>query len=203
MLRNGAGTTNLDLLMTETLSEHGCEVNNDTVRAQCQQPNSDSKAGKGAVSFMNMGTQVHPPLSGNDALSSDGGAWLLSAAQHLARQQWQRAEIALRTAAALGEAPENLAADLEIAMSNQGESLARHPLTLPRTGAASQRRPTALDIAVLARMAWQTSSLDDKTTVDYLRYCATCDEVLAKMIEDPRFERANMSWMHYSKDGDF
>jgi len=37
--------------------------------------------------------------------------------------------------------------------------------------------------------------MDDLDIVRFLRGCATLDEMIAAMIRDPRFERANRPWL--------
>jgi len=42
--------------------------------------------------------------------------------------------------------------------------------------------------------------MDDDDIARFLRGCATLDELMAAMIRDPRFERANRPWLELVRE---
>ena len=104
-----------------------------------------------------------------------------------------RAEIAYRTAIALGEAFEDVREHLDFVLRQQGLDPAAFPATPYRRVDAHDAAPAAPDIALLARAAWGDAALTEAEELAMLRDHASSDAALAAMIDDPRFARARRS----------
>jgi len=139
----------------------------------------------------------------HDMLEANSASWHNLADALLACGEHGRAEIAYRTAAALGHDVSEFCQSLEVAMAAQGVNDGQFPPRRSSFGTAAEQPPGALDIIVLAQLAWQVRVVPDHMILDYLRNCPTRDHALARMIRDPRFERENLSWIHVIRDGDF
>lgn len=98
-----------------------------------------------------------------------------------------RAEVAYRTAIALGEAYDDVREHLDFVMQRQGIDPADQPAAIYRPAAAAEAVPAAPDIALFARVAWDEAGLPEDEELALLRRYSSCDALLAAMIEDPRF----------------
>ncbi|OYY77118.1 MAG: hypothetical protein B7Y43_11535 [Sphingomonas sp. 28-62-20] len=123
---------------------------------------------------------------------------------HMAKEQenFMRAEIAYRTACALGARPQDVVEHLQFVMARQNADEGRFPIRFYRPGPAAQQPPAQPDVALLAKLAWLVGGMDDQDMVKLLRTNATCDALLAMMIGDPRFERANRDWIELVREGE-
>lgn len=119
---------------------------------------------------------------------------------HVAKEAgaFARAEIAYRSAIALGEAFEDVREHLDFVLRQQGIDPAAFPAVPYRRVAAHEAAPAAPDLAVLARAAWGEATLAEQEELALLRKNATCDALLAALIDDPRFARAR--WLSADKD---
>lgn len=111
---------------------------------------------------------------------------------HVAKEAgaFGRAEIAYRTAIALGEAYEDVREHLVFAIERQGDEPADYPATAYRHANAGEAAPAAPDIWLFARVAWRQDDVDHDEARDLLRSHRTCDALLSTMIADPRFADA-------------
>ncbi|AOL93443.1 ABC transporter ATP-binding protein [Porphyrobacter sp. LM 6] len=108
---------------------------------------------------------------------------------HVAKEAgaFERAEIAYRTAIALGEAFEDVREHLDFVLRRQGTDLAAWPAAIYQRVPAAMAAPAAPDLAVLVRAAWGEPALAEAEERDLLRRHATCNALLATIIADPRF----------------
>ena len=97
-----------------------------------------------------------------------------------------RAEIAYRTAIALGENPADVREHLEFVMARQGVSKEEFPIRLYSGGEASASAPAYPDIAMLASAVQVEAQIDDSRALDLLRSCDTCDDMLAALLHELR-----------------
>lgn len=116
---------------------------------------------------------------------------------HMAKEQerFVSAEIAYRTACALGAAPTDVDPHLRFVMVRQGLEKHRHPILHHKTVSQRNQVPGRPDVLACARLLWSALGMDDDDIIRFLRSCATLDDLMAAMIRDPRFERVNRSWL--------
>lgn len=116
---------------------------------------------------------------------------------HMVKEQgfFELAEIAYRTAAALGAEPQDVHPHLYFVMEQQGVTEGRYPVRFHEKTAQHRQVPGRPDLLALARLLWGAADVTDDEQIAFLRTCATLDELAAKMITDPRFERANRVWL--------
>lgn len=121
---------------------------------------------------------------------------------HMAKEQEQfvRAENAYRTACALGASPQDVDPHLRFVMVRQGLGEHRFPILHHKTGSQREQVPGRPDVLALARLLWGALGMDDDDIARFLRSCATLDELMAAMIRDPRFERANRPWLELVRE---
>ncbi len=123
---------------------------------------------------------------------------------HMAKEQdnFIRAEISYRTACALGARPQDVVEHLRFVMVRQNADEGKFPIRFYRPGRAAQQPPAQPDVALLAKLAWLVGGMDDQDMVGLLRGNANCDALLATMIRDSRFERANRDWIELVREGE-
>ncbi len=123
---------------------------------------------------------------------------------HMAKEQdnFTSAEIFYRTGCALGAQPQDVVEHLRFVMVRQNADEDRFPIRFYRPGQAAQQPPAQPDVALLAKLAWLVGGMDDQDMVGLLRANATCDALLATMIRDSRFERANRDWIELVREGE-
>jgi tetratricopeptide (TPR) repeat protein len=116
---------------------------------------------------------------------------------HMAKEQgeFERAEIAYRTACALGAKPSDVAEHLRFAMARNGCDEGQSPIRFHVERPAALQVPGEPDVAAFGRLLWQVGGIADEHVLQLLRRCATCDDLVAAMCSDTRFERANRSWL--------
>ena len=109
---------------------------------------------------------------------------------HMAKEQGAdaRAEIGYRSAIALGEAYADVREHLDLVLRRQGTDLAARPAHIYRGEDAQRDAPAASDILLFAQAAWGSDAVGEAEMLRLLRSCATCDEALAAMLADPRFD---------------
>ncbi len=112
-----------------------------------------------------------------------------------------RAETAYRTACSLGEPIAEIEPFITFTLEAQGLALADHPIRPYRAGPAQEEPPGSPDVALFAQMAWNRESLSDDDILALLRAAPTCDDLLAAMIADERFERAQHAWLAEARLG--
>jgi len=122
---------------------------------------------------------------------------------HCARESGSlvRAEIAYRTACALGEPMAEIEPFIGVVLDAQGMSLADHPIFPYRAGAAPDEPPGWPDITLFARMAWQCDEVSEEEVLSLMRRHPTCDGLLAEMIGDNRFATAHHLWIAERRAG--
>lgn len=131
-----------------------------------------------------------------------GGYWVQHG--HMLKEQelFLEAEISYRTAAAYGAPGHDVLEHFRFVMARQAIEEWRYPVRFYRTGTAASQVPGAPDIDALARLVWHVGGVVAADTADLLRRCASCDELLAAMIADARFERANRDWLSVVRNGE-
>ena len=123
---------------------------------------------------------------------------------HMAKEQDRLtvAEIAYRTACALGAPPHDVVEHLRFVLGRQGIAEHRFPIRFPEPGPQAQQVPGRPDVIAFARLLWGVRTLDDGDLCDLLRRCGSLDALVAAMIRDPRFERANRDWLELVQEAE-
>lgn len=108
---------------------------------------------------------------------------------HAAKEGGQdvRAEIAYRTACAMGEPAADVVEHLTFVVARTGTDPTAWPLHPFRKGEASQQTPGRPDVEALAWLLWKGVMPTDAEVLALLRRHATCDALVAAMITDDRF----------------
>lgn len=116
---------------------------------------------------------------------------------HMAKEQnaFDRAEIAYRTACAFGARPIDVVEHLRFVMARSGCDEWQAPIRFHADGPGALQPPGEPDVAVFGRLLWQVGGISDQHTLDLLRRCGSCDELVVAMVQDTRFERANRIWL--------
>ncbi|WP_421852531.1 hypothetical protein [Novosphingobium sp.] len=116
---------------------------------------------------------------------------------HMAKEQnaFDRAEIAYRTACAFGAQPSDVIEHLRFVMARSGCDEGQAPIRFHTEGSGALQVPGEPDVAVFGRLLWQVGGIADHHTLDLLRRCGSCDELVVAMVQDTRFERANRIWL--------
>ncbi|WP_313958599.1 ABC transporter ATP-binding protein [Novosphingobium sp. 9] len=107
------------------------------------------------------------------------------------RDLFERAEIAYRTACALGEPVQDVEEHLAFVVARQGMDLDACPPGRYRKGDVPRQAPGRPDLELFARIAWHLSPIGDEDAARLLRDHPTLDHLLAAMVRDPRFQQAN------------
>ncbi len=123
---------------------------------------------------------------------------------HMAKEQnhFARAEISYRSACALGAPPKDVIEHLRFVIIRQELDPLRHPVQFYKSGPAPLQPPAEADVLAFARLMWRVNSMDDQDMLNLLRSNTTCDDLLAAMIADSRFERANRDWLELVREGE-
>lgn len=123
---------------------------------------------------------------------------------HMAKEQqnFAGAEVAYRTACALGAAPPLFMEHLRFVMAQQHADLGVWPIHPYRAGPAARQAPAQPDVDILARLLWRVGGLSQEDMLRLLRTSSSCDELVATMCADPRFERANRDWLELVEEGE-
>lgn len=108
---------------------------------------------------------------------------------HVAKEggHYARAELAYRTACAMGEPAADVIEHLRFVIAQRGDDVAAWPIHPYRKGAAASQTPGRPDVTALAFLLWRGAVPDDVEALALLRRHATCDALAAAMIADPRF----------------
>lgn len=101
-----------------------------------------------------------------------------------------RAEIAYRSAIALGEPEMDVREHLAFVMDRQGKRYDAGHMRSYQKMSAPKQPPAMPDIALLARAAWGIADVPAQDAAMLLQTCESCDQLLAAMIEDDRFDTA-------------
>lgn len=101
-----------------------------------------------------------------------------------------RAEIAYRSAIALGEPISDVRQHLDFVLERQGQPAHDGRSQVYCAVPAKDQPPAAPDIALFARSLWNTSEPLQSDYLVLLRTSQNCDQLLAAMIEDTRFSSA-------------
>lgn len=121
---------------------------------------------------------------------------------HMLKEQgyFALAEIAYRTAAAFGAQTQDVRPHLLFVMERQGADPGRWPMRLREPGALHRQAPGRPDLLGLARLLWAAHEVADDEQLALLRQCASLDELVAAMIADGRFEKANRVWLELLRE---
>jgi hypothetical protein len=123
---------------------------------------------------------------------------------HMAKEQndFVRAEISYRSACALGAKPEDVVEHLRFVVMRQDIDPGRYPPFFYKSGHAASQPPAEADVILFAKLVWRVGGMDNNDMVTLLRASASCDDLLATMVADARFERANRDWLELVVDGE-
>lgn len=108
---------------------------------------------------------------------------------HVAKEggHFARAELAYRTACAMGEPAADVVEHLRFVIAQAGDDPDRWPIHLYRKGDAAIQTPGRPDVEALAWLLWHGVMPDDAEALALLRRHGSCDALAAAMIADPRF----------------
>lgn len=122
---------------------------------------------------------------------------------HVAKEQghFALAEVSYRSACALGEPLPDVREHLEFVVARQGDSPADWPLRDYAAGSAAAQTPALSDLTLFAALLWGTGEVEAGPARDLLRLHASCDALLAAMIDDPRFAEAQAPWIAARREG--
>jgi hypothetical protein len=123
---------------------------------------------------------------------------------HMRKEQghFAAAEVAYRTAAALGVSPAGVTEHLCFVMAKQGADNGDNPIRITTPGETAQLVPAQPDVLLLARLLWRAQDLSDEEMLELLRKAESLDALFAAMVGDPRFVQANVQWLSFMRDGD-
>lgn len=130
------------------------------------------------------------------------GYWVQHGHMLKEQERFVEAEISYRTACAYGAPAHDIMEHLRFVMARQGLEEWRFPIRFYKPGRAAEQIPGRPDIDTLARLVWHVGGVAVAEIVDLLRRHNTCDELLAAMIGDPRFERGNRDWLSVVREGE-
>lgn len=116
---------------------------------------------------------------------------------HMTKEQkdFAKAEIAYRTACALGAPAHDVVEHLRFVMQRQGTAEHRWPIRFYRNADGHGDVPACPDVDVFGRLLWGVGGMSDLDMLQLLRACASLDDLVVAMCADSRFERANRSWL--------
>ena len=100
---------------------------------------------------------------------------------------YRRAEAAYRTACALGEPFADVEPHLLFTFKKLGTPIKRFPISTYSGEAAKDQPPGIPDVELFARATWHKAQLEPVDMLGLLQANPTCDQLLASMIDDPRF----------------
>lgn len=123
---------------------------------------------------------------------------------HMLKEQglYEAAEISYRTASAYGAPPNDVNEHVSFVMMQQSVDVSRYPIRYFKASLPANQVPGRYDVELLASLAWQADDISESEIVKLLRAFATCDALLAAMVADPRFERANSDWLGVIREGE-
>lgn len=112
------------------------------------------------------------------------------------QERFIEAEIAYRSACAFGAAPEDVLEHLQYIIRINNVNEEQYPIRFYKPyNNTYEQIPGQPDVEVLAWLAWQTHGIGIEDTLLLLRKSANCDDLLANIIEDFRFEQHNRDWL--------
>jgi len=108
---------------------------------------------------------------------------------HAAKEQGDlaRAEISYRTACALGLPAQEVAVHLHFVMQHQGVAKEDYPVRTFHPGKLADQLPGKPDIDLLGHILWNVDTIQHDVMLDLLRRSGSFDELIAEMIDSPRF----------------
>ncbi|WP_315759794.1 ATP-binding cassette domain-containing protein [Sphingomonas sp. Y38-1Y] len=108
---------------------------------------------------------------------------------HVAKEggHFARAEIAYRTACAMGEPAADVAEHLAFVVAQGGGDPANWPIHPFEKDATHLQVPGRPDVEAMARLLWAGTAPTEAEMLSLLRRHATCDALVAALVEDRRF----------------
>lgn len=110
------------------------------------------------------------------------------------------AEVYYRTALAYGAPELDVLPHARFVLAQQCVSEDRFPFRIQDGNAAARQVPGGPDVTAYSRLLWGALSVDVPDTLALLRISSTCDDLVAAMVRDPRFERANRVWLELVRE---
>lgn len=113
---------------------------------------------------------------------------------HAAKEQthFARAEISYRTGSAMGLPLLEVAVHQIFVMEQQGVSVDEFPVRNFNPGPLPHQLPGEPDVDLLGRILWNTAAIEQDVMLDLLRRHGSFDELIAAMIESPRFSAGHV-----------
>lgn len=107
---------------------------------------------------------------------------------HVVREQGklEEAEIAYRTACALGQPVSDLRMFVQHVLQQLGINEQEYPLRSLQQGPIWQQPPSHPDVMALARLMWCQTQLEESEILSLLRSAATLDDLVCRMLNDDR-----------------
>ena len=130
------------------------------------------------------------------------GYWVQHGHMLKEQERFVEAEISYRTACAYGAPVHDVMEHLRFVMARQGLEEWRFPIHFYKAGSAAEQTPGRPDVDTLARLVWHVGGVAVAEIADLLRHHSTCDGLLAAMIADQRFERANRDWLSVVREAE-
>ncbi|MFS0772744.1 ATP-binding cassette domain-containing protein [Sphingomonas sp. 1P08PE] len=108
---------------------------------------------------------------------------------HAAKEggHFARAELAYRTACAMGEPAADVVEHLRFVMARGGDDPAAWPIHPYYKGKSAEQVPGRPDVEALAWLLWKGVMPDDAEAAALLRRCTSCDALAAVMVAEPQF----------------
>lgn len=130
------------------------------------------------------------------------GYWVQHGHMLKEQQRFVEAEISYRTACAYGAAPHDVVEHWRFVMAQQGVEEWRFPIRFYKVSDTAGQVPGRPDVEALARLVWDVGGVAVVDIADLLRRHSSCDELLAAMVVDSRFEQANRDWLSVVREGE-
>lgn len=130
------------------------------------------------------------------------GYWVQHAHMLKEQERFLEAEISYRTACAFGAPASDVVEHFRFVVGRLNIEEWRFPLRFYKSNDAARQVPGLPDIQAFARLVWHVGGVGAEDAALLLRRSGTCDELLATMIADARFERANRDWLSVVREGE-
>lgn len=116
---------------------------------------------------------------------------------HMAKEQghFAIAETSYRSAYALGQTLPEVREHLDFVIRRQGDDPAQWPPRSYVPGSAADQPPALSDLRFFALLLWGPGEVEPTEARNLLRENASCDALLAAMLQDVRFANAQSNWI--------
>ncbi len=97
------------------------------------------------------------------------------------QEQYPAAEVAYRTACAFGAPTNDVVVHLQYVMEKQGVDERVYPIRFYESGKTQTQVPGRPDVIAFVRLLWAGHGIDDTGMLNFLRSCATFEELAVAM----------------------